>query len=394
VPLHAEGPPKGENEAGIDAGPADPCGPVPPRPPPAADADVDGTVIVLAAYFWGYDDGGQDFLCKESGLNLDGLDSPPPDCAPVACSSLPGGPAKNVAGCDGPNGSDDALAAVISQLSDGLAQDPNTLKAFAPTLALERGVLNLLFQIRGYNGTPSDDDIELAVWTSSGITGLAQPTSFEYQDLQGLPPRWDGGQDVEWTIDERSAKLDGELVLPKIVAHGYVTDGILVVPSTGPLSLPPLVGTPIGVQDGILMGRLFREAGRWQLTDGRLATRVESAEFLNVVGASRLTSNGQLCSPASALYALLRADVCASLDLPADGGAPDAATRCGALSLAFTIASVESKIATRTGAEGLQTFVTGKSGFHGRPPCEDDAGTIWCDDCAWPSASRCPPPPP
>jgi hypothetical protein len=37
--------------------------------------------------------------------------------------------------------------------------------------------------------------------------------------------------------------------------------------------------------------------------------------------------------------------------------------------------------------------VTARSTIAANRPCPDDAGMVWCDDCAWPEPGRCPAPP-
>jgi hypothetical protein len=396
VTLDADGPALVQREAGgAEAGPTDPCGAIPPPPDNVSDAGSDADLdITLAATYFGYDNvGREDFLCAQSGLDLDGLNSSAADCTPFACQPLAGSE-KNRARCDGPNGADNAFASILKDLSAVLAQNNSTLNQLAPALTITRGVMNFLIELRGYNGTPNDDRVDIDVWTASGITGMQQPASFEIQDLEKLEETWDGGDpNTEWTVDSRSVKTDGtKLVIPKVVARGYVADGILVAPHMGQITLPPFVGSPVQVNDAELTGKLFQKDGRWQLVEGRVAARVESGRLLNILGATKATDSAQMCDPGSALYPLLRQELCTSLDLPPDGGAVDAGVPCGAISAGFAISFIESKI-TYQETNGFRAPVTGTSRFHGRPACPDDAGTVFCDDCSWAQASRCPPDP-
>jgi hypothetical protein len=395
VTLDADGPTLTPREAGVvEAGLADPCGPVPPPPIDVPDGGPDAALdIVLAATYFGYDNVGREgILCAESSLDIDGLDSGPPDCTPLACQPAAAG--KNSAACDGPWGADNAFEAILKDLSLALGQSKDTLTALAPTVAISRGVLNFLVELQDYNGTPNDDNVNVLVWTSSGITGLDLPTTLEYQQIVTLPEVWDGGDpSTEWTIDDRSVRSDGALIFPKITSTGYVKDGLFIVPHLGQLMLPPLVGSPIQVTDASMSGKLFLQDGRWRLIDGRIAARIENRRLLDIVGASKLTGAGQLCDPGSDLYAVLRSELCSSLDLPPDGGAADPTVTCGAMSGGFAIDSIETKITYQAGTvAGFKKVLTGPSRFHGKPPCAD-GGTVFCDDCTWAASRRCPPEP-
>jgi hypothetical protein len=391
VPLRGE--PPESPDAGIDAGATDPCGPIVLTPPsPSVPDDAGGSPIVLGLYLWDYKKSdGQGSLCAEPGFNLDGLDTALPSCTPVSCSLPPGASATDA--CDDAEGRDDALATILDLMSTALSGGTESTQTFNPTVALQRGVMNLIIEVRNYGGGRDDPSVEVALWLSSGIAGVGQPDTLKYDALQAMPALWDGGQDVEWMIDETSVIRQGEwFVTPKVLSKGYVRDGVLVVPSTGPMELPSLSGSPLALRDAVFMGRLFQHEGRWTLTQGRIGATFDNASFLGLFGASRFASPEQLCERSNKkLYDLLRGSICSSLDLPPDGGAPNAAVPCGSLSAAFSVAAAETKIAYRTGGpNGVRVPLTGVSGgLHRTPPCPDDAG-IWCDDCAWPAPRRCP----
>lgn len=369
---------------GPSTAPPDPCAALPARRDGGAlAATANVPPILFAAYTFALKADGDPLLCDEPGFDIDGIDTGPPGvCDNPACRALPSTGVHNSAKCDAPGGVDNAGLALFNKVAQVPGAAPQ-LKAITINDYVRRGLLNLLVELTDYNGQEEDDQVTANFYLSSGMDGItAKPNGLK--EVVALPLVWDGTQpDTAWVVDERSVRSEGRFVFPRQTATGYVRQGLLAIPSTGSGVTPSLFGEPTTFDDGIFLARIVRDGGRYRLTHGRMGMRLPSRVFLNSIG--RFVSGAtQLCDkPNAGPYAILRDVVCGYLDLPTGPVNPN--VDCDTLSFSLAFLATEARLALTESSELKlgQTFVGAK------PACPDDAGTEWCDDCAWPETRRC-----
>jgi hypothetical protein len=395
VSFAIDGPRPVENEAGAETGPPvdagfDPCGTdIPPRMAVPGNVDADAPRIVFAAYTWAI--GGGPDLCAQAGLNLDGLNSATPECGdagPCRRHEDIGGIAAGAA-CDFEGGVDNALStlsATFVNATKGLALSPKDLDVLVGT-----GAVTMVMALDGYNQTDIDDDVTLNFFGAAHLDGVDAGERTD-DELRALPRLWDGGQaDAHWIVDENAVTSTGVAVLPLFVRHGYVSRSELVVDGVDAryFRLPHIASAGRAtIQHGTLMGQLQHDdSGRWKLTKGRFTGAYASSGLLATLGAFRNGLATRYCNQESAnTYAALRIYACGSLDLPADLSQPaDPNALCGTMSMGFSFASIESQfLYDETGHQVIGPVFATEA-----PLCPDDAGTLWCDDCAWDGPRRC-----
>lgn len=386
-------------DAAIDTGAADagvdPCGVVPPPPP----ADTDGpshAPIVLAAFRWAisaYSDPA--LFCDNSGFDLDGVTTGPPGACNEQRSCVPIPPAVasrgRLFGCDDPNGADRGVADLYAFASEA----PGLRSVFKEedlNKLVSKGLMNSILELEDYNGRADDPDVKVSLFGSSGLDTVdaAAGRPFTLAELLALPDVWSGTEDAGWKLDESTVDRGG-LARARFREVGYVRDHVLVLPALHEGIFPvPVLARGLPYFGGVMMGRIVAptDGGPYRLTHVRVGTRVASRALLGVVGGSAVDGigvTGPICAPAGELaYGVIRDVLCSSLDLPPLDAGADAT--CGELSISAHLAYVESRYSlTPTGAPVVEPSRTTLE-----PPCLDDAGTEWCDDCAWAQPTRCP----
>jgi hypothetical protein len=395
VTFEAKGPPA---EAGVDtqvesdAGPYvdDPCAVDIPKRPTVATSG--GTLnLVFAAHTWGFEHKDRPLFCHEPGFNLDGLDTGPEGvCDNPACKARPSLIPPSKIKCDADGGVDNAFLAMLG-FARGLPTFAERLDALELSDLCSRGVANFLVQVAYYNGEADDQDVVVTFYVSAGMEGANLPERVSFDDVRALPTVWDGTQDAAWIVDERSVNPNTNPPSPAYYGSGYVRANRLVVPLTGPGILPLVLSSASAAfEQGTFTARITKEGERWQLAYARLATRLPSVVILSAIGATR--GNGeQVCSRLGPEYEATRGYICGALDLPLTSKPNNPELYCETMSVAFAFASSESRLALRTPEGGLPELVTGRSALVTEVACPDDAGSTWCDDCAWEKPDRCAP---
>jgi hypothetical protein len=379
-------------------GPVDPCGDPPPQP--TGPTSNEALSIVFAAYRWGFDIQDAGDLCDEPGRNIDGIDTQAPpeskSCESTGhCKQYPKG-LVDFSVCDRERGIDNMARAI--PLSGALGDNP--FAAAALDTVLTRGALNILIVLGLYNGTENDPEVIATFYASSGMVG-GHPNNLGAEQLQALEPVWDGGQDAEWIVDKRSVNegISGiSNSSPRFTGHAYVSRGMLVVEDVDlGFGLPIIYSSGSdSFRYGRFIAKIVNEGDRYKLTHARLSGALSSQTLLATVGASRggIDAGGKLlCDPDRKLdYLVLKSAACRLLDLGGDGGdipPPNLDEKCAYASFGFQMAMVQSRIAMIDGGE-KSDMLLGSSGAQTRPPCADyEAGTVWCDDCAWDETKRC-----
>jgi hypothetical protein len=388
---------KGPPDASVSDAPVvpdtsvDPCGPLVSAPEHRDDPP--GRRIEFAAVKFSLSPTADDLLCKTRGFDLDGLTTSGGArcqdnraCAPRSEATIAG-----VFPCDGPDGEDDAFGAMYARIKT-FAGGGASAAAYDINNAVAAGLTTSLMELHEYSGAPDDEHVIALFYGAAGIEGVdaAATSPSEVGELQQI---WDGGQDFTWIVSRDSVNGRGKLAEAKGRTEGFVRDNVLVIPNTGALSIPVILGgRPIRASGGSLMGRIVpptSDFNRYRLTHVRLGIRVASQEVLSMIGARDNPENSDvpLCAPESQpIYeAFFRSMFCAHVDLPANGGPPDAAAPCGDLSVGVHLWYVESRIRRD---DGGYIMVGDSVPIGTTPPCAD-AGTQWCDDCEWDASRRC-----
>lgn len=247
----------------------------PPARPSTADG-ADGPEVVFGLRQVFLDQGG---AWSTTGYDLDGLCTVSPDFV-GECTR--GGPpqADGVEGIDNVFG--DGLYPIVEATVPGLEE-----MAIA---AQEEGRGLPILRVRGWNGTPDDPQIRVAIMqgvfgtSAEGPDGgppavtITSPTEFTLADGSPVPlPVWDG-EDFLWPRTD--AFLAGDPEQPFIVDDAaYVADGVFVarLPDQVDIVFPTDdVGVLVRLTDAVATGVLSADgmelqpvtvAGRWRIVD-------------------------------------------------------------------------------------------------------------------------------
>ena len=235
---------------------------------------------------------------------------------------------------DGELGIDNAMGLFFNGARELLSQGPS--ESYNQLISM--GVASVLLRVREYDGTPNDSRVELGFYTPGPRLSPA---------YQPIPPAWDG--EDAWPILDESlearALADGgtarDLDRPLAVdSYAYVTDGVLVanVPSASLRVPSPIVGPPgqmiIRISGAVVVGRIEKTAGAWEIHDATLAGRWRIQDLLSQMSQfpSRVDNSKRtpLCTNIGD-YGKWKEDFCSLVDILAGHGTVN--TPCDALSV-------------------------------------------------------------
>lgn len=255
--------------------------------------------------------------------------------------------------CDGPGGRDNSTARLFGIIRS-VAPDTNSERTSAN---IESGEWSLLIRVRGYNGKPNDDQVELSLYPSDGLDDDPCGTS-------SAEPRWDGND--RWPVPrlallggeggggggggggvdpDCSGERDEELDHPRFrddaayvregVVVGALPDaGLTIVDGGGPLS--------IVLSQGFLSGRIQRDGDDWRMTEGLLVGRWALSDVLAI--APRFRVDGDPVCTDHSVYALFKNAVCSVADITAGVSGPT--TECDAMSFGIAFEAEEALLGT------------------------------------------------
>lgn len=280
----------------------------------------------------------------ELGLDLDGR-----------CTCLGDGPsclepANALDTCDGPGGRDNATGKLFSFFAALIGQGFGS-EEFSQDA--EVGNFSLLFRVRGYNGMPDDDQVELAMFPSVGI--------------DPGPPLWDGND--LWPIPETAVLPMGTLEEPAYVdLKAYVTGNVIVasLPDAGIVLGSGANDITLDITAGLMVGTIVSVGSSYGIRDGLLAGRWKTQDVFNTISKFRDGSDKPICS-GQLLYDSLKAQICGNADIYSGLGKPT--DPCDALSIALGFTADPGK---------LGPLVTGDPLSPGCDP-QDDPANDSCD---------------
>lgn len=311
----------------------------PPARPAPTDTTTSLTVLVAAETL---DLGG-----ATDGFDVDGLCTCPgrPACGPVSAT------ARTV--CDGDGGLDNSLGPEI-QAATALLPKTDGLDPTSGTGFIQRGKSTFFIELRGYNGTPNDDEVRVGVYASGEI----EPRADAGPDAA---PRFDG--EDTWSVDRDSVLGQGAPPYqPRVEdVRGYVRDGVLVAAFDVDLKVG-LVRARI--KEARLVAPLVRDGDTFRVKGGLVTGRVRAGDLLTALETVKSPlANTYLCRQ-DPIYQEAKRRLCAALDVAptrADDGAERA---CAAISIAVRFTA---------GKAATGSLVT--------VPVEKPCGADWYDDC-------------
>lgn len=306
----------------------------PPARPTAADGpSLEPQVFALDAIRFFNDDADASVVPLLVGMDLDGTCTCP---EPESC--IPPGDA-GARTCDLSDGRDNAAGPLLSLFST-LARGSGPERTVGQ---IRKGLFDLLVSVQGWNGQPDDPTVIVGVQLSSGTEGVTNDA--------GTVPRFDG-TDV-WTVNPGSVLGGADIVgkdcrtaslscIPaRVDTNAYVTGGVIVAHLDVPFPLQGSSGVlHIDFAAATLTARITPFGTSYRLA-GEIAGRWPADNLLHSFSRVPNPTDGRaLCSTDAGLeiYALVRQNVCTSLDLTADPAADRNGARCNALSntLSFT----------------------------------------------------------
>lgn len=260
------------------------------------------------------------------GLDLD------ENCTTRACEPK-SGPARAL-------GVDNVLGKFIGQLN---------AQADISTAAIRNGTLGLLIQVKGWNGTDSDDDVAVTLFNVAGLNGSTDG---------GAAPANDGGDIYVPREDDLLTSPVAKPVYTSIQA--YVAKKQLVArfeqvrlrivsPSFAMPTEQKVVAVELVLVDAAIVGTLVLAKGGIQMLDAQVVGRVRDNDMLQVI--SRLG----LCASASS-YSGLKSDLCGRIDLTDSKNTDGKRRPCTSGSIAIGLPFAPAQIATVTAPAPLGPY--------------------------------------
>ncbi|MGZ3421223.1 MAG: hypothetical protein ACXVEE_25330 [Polyangiales bacterium] len=250
---------------------------------------------------------------KPLGYDLDGTCTCP---EPDSCQR----PADSGTRCDEPGGVDVAMNQQILTL----VQSAKGFSEADLNAGLENGRFGALVQIRKYNGTANDVQVEVGILLSPGWSGRTTDAG----------PSWDGGD--PWDIDPITLSNEA-MKIPKYVdTNAYVRDGVLVATRLDGARLGLGAGTSsadIVFTESVLTGKIVARGSSFAIEGGIIAGRWPTANVLS--GIANLADpflGGPLCKSVLT-YKTVKQKVCAAADIPSNKARDRGTLPCDALSL-------------------------------------------------------------
>jgi hypothetical protein len=283
----------------------------------------------------------------QDGYDLDNLCSCPERSA---CAST----ATNRVRCDADGGVDNALGPETLAVV-GLLPATDGLRPGSGTDLIRAGRYNFFIEVRGYNNTNDDDDVQVGVLGS----GELEQRAGEGPDAG---PRFDG-QDT-WSVD-RDSVLGQQTTPPygarAVDTRAYVKDGTLVARLDIDLRVGALYTK---FRESVITGRMVRDGGQVRLVDGLIAGRIASTDVLTSLQTLKSPlGNSYLCRN-DPVYIEARRRICAALDLSASSASDGKDVPCEAASFTMVFSAKPAQM-------GRLVSV----------PLDKPCGIDWTDDC-------------
>ncbi len=237
----------------------------------------------------------------------------------------------------------------------------------AANAGMRAGQFSILLQISGYNGTPNDTSVTVALYVSNGVEGV--------QDGGAVALKHDG-TDL-WTVDTHWLEPMGRVNVPDgtqcngtttcqpsyVTNTAYVAGGVLVAfpPAQLPLTFgyhANFGGALMTLNDAVISGTLTKVTGPggrlWGITNGSISGRWPSALLLGNLASLPVDGSADgssyLCATdpsAGSLYNMVKGYVCLSQDISSQQALDNSpGATCDALSMSFGFGAEPALIST------------------------------------------------
>lgn len=203
--------------------------------------------------------------------------------------------------CDGDRGVDNAFARLVSLVG------ANATSA-ALNADVNEGAWTILVEVTGYNGLSEDDQVRLALYTTSGHKTNPDPA------VLPTAPAWQGND--QWMRRADSVGTMGEPLV--YTDQAYVTGGVLVGELEGFLSLGGSLGSRVNFRGGLMRVRLSTPSGQpTVLRDGMLGARWPLADIFATLSSIRVL--GQPVCTDTIAYSTIKSTLCSAADVYSQG---------------------------------------------------------------------------
>lgn len=217
--------------------------------------------------------------------------------------------------CDDERGLDNGTGIALARLN---ALASGAISSILLNEGATQGYWSLLIRVRGYSGTPNDDQVNVAVYETPGLTA----------------PKWNG-EDI-WPVANDTVGSTGTVDDPlNVDDKAYVHDGVLVarIPKTRLLLRASKLNLPIDLFNLTISAKIAEaSAGKWRLTEGTLAAKWSHPALFKGLSEFRYDTNleKKLCRD-DIIYLQVKNYFCSSTDVLEDPAAGESA-ECNAIS--------------------------------------------------------------
>lgn len=239
--------------------------------------------------------------------------------------------------CDGPQGRDNTFGLFVQEVA-GL------MPAFGQNrwnTDLQNGAFGAVTRIRGYNGLPDDDQIEVSTFTAASYW-----TQHMLADGGQDHPKWDGTD--TWPIFSSSLEpiplADGgttyDLDHPSAVdPKAYVSGGVAVgmLPS-GVLQIDPSMR--IVFTDMYMAARLVKTSTGWEMRDGTIAGVWTLQDMFKQIGYMQVA--GMSLCKGNQVYDIFKKMICKYPDIYRSRGTPT--TPCDSISIGLSYSAKQAQL--------------------------------------------------
>jgi hypothetical protein len=257
------------------------------------------------------------------------------------------------ASCDLADGRDNAAQRVFSLFTAALGGTTQFGSIHFSDQA-NTGVWSLLFRVRGYNGLPDDDQVELALIPAANL---------------GSAPKWDGTD--AWPIFPYAFEGDAtnmpDVDKPLYVdKNAYVTNNQLVgsLQKSGVLIGGNNTRVIITLTAGVLTGTIVKHGGAFSLDQGVLAARWKISDVFASIGSYRSPTGDPFCTD-TAYYQFAKGLLCSYVDINSVLGTPT--DPCDAISFGLAFTAQPAKV----GAFAADPMPPSQSCSPGHDPTDD-----------------------
>lgn len=226
--------------------------------------------------------------------------------------------------CDGEGGVDNTSSEIAKAL---LTTDADFTGSAYYSQGAELGFFTLLFQIKGYNGMPSDPKVSVAVFESPGFMPMGMNIE---------TPAWTGQE--AWSVSSASLQDGNSITMPvNADENAYVRDGVLVASfNTLAFSLAGEKGhVRISLQNARVSAQIAAPPGNtgYRLEKGLISGIFPESDVFRALS-TFFASGDVLCNDGGFFYEQTKKALCHAMDVNTQ--MPNASGICNASSFGMS----------------------------------------------------------